>query len=93
MVYHASNPSQLGVMQSDGQIGWFSGQEVVLEPNGTAVVYNLRRPYKFTWALVHNNGVTIVSSPAATIAANTDANLSLTGTVGKTFTIVIYPCV
>ena len=70
-------------------IEWITGREIVLPPNGTNVVFNLRRPYKFTWNIVNNDGVTIVSQPSATVNANTDALITLTGTAGKTLTLNI----
>lgn len=66
-------------------------QEVVFTPAGTSVVFDLRRPYPFSWAVVYNDSVTIVSQPSANVDANTSAPLTLTGTAGKTLTISITP--
>lgn len=89
-VYEFNNPIRRGIYyNSTVGIVWDTQQEITLQPNGTSVVFNLRRPYKFSWVVVYNDGVTIVSQPSATINANSDALLTLTGTAGKTLTISI----
>lgn len=64
-------------------------QEVVLYPNGSNIVFNLRRPYNFRWFTVQNDGVTINSAPSSSINANTDALITLSGAAGKTITVGI----
>ena len=89
-VVHATNPKQRGIyINATEGIEWFTGREIVLTPNGTNVVFNIRRPYKFTWSVLNNDGVTIVSQPSATVNLNTDALITLTGTAGKTLTLNI----
>jgi hypothetical protein len=89
-VFDNTNPLKKGTyINSTVGIVWHTVKEITLQPNGTSVVFNIRRTYKFAWVPGYNDGVTIVSQPPATVNANTDALLTLTGTVGKTLTIQI----
>jgi hypothetical protein len=89
-VFDVANPLKKGTyINSIVGIVWHTVKEITLQPNGTSVVFNLRRTYKFTWSAMYNDGVTIVSQPPATVNANTDALLTLTGAAGKTLTIQI----
>jgi hypothetical protein len=89
-VFDNTNPLKKGTYISvSAGIVWHTVKEITLQPNGTSVVFNIRRTYKFTWSAMYNDGVTIVSQPPETVNTNTDALLTLTGTVGKTLTIQI----
>lgn len=93
-VYDINNPSKIGVyVNSTIGIVWLNKEVIPLQPNGTSISMVINRPYKWTWALMYNDGVTTVTLPSATINANTNATFVLTGTAGKIYTIVIYPSV
>jgi hypothetical protein len=93
-VYDVNNAAKIGVyVNSTVGIVWLNKENIPLQPNGTNISMVVNRPYKWTWALVYNDGVTVVTLPAATVNANTNATFVLTGTAGKTYTIVIYPSV
>jgi hypothetical protein len=89
-VFDNTNPLKKGTyINSTVGIVWHTGKDIPYTPNGTSVAFNIRRAFKFTWAVVYNDGVTIVSQPSGTVNANTDALLTLTGAAGKTLTINI----
>jgi hypothetical protein len=89
-LFDPANPLRKGTyINSTVGIFWHTQQEIPLQPNGTSISFNIRRTYKFTWAVLYNDAVTIVSQPSATVNANTDALLVLTGTAGKSLTISI----
>ena len=98
--YEISSPFFAEITSDLGDLFYFLGingtfpyqpsQITITPPVGTAMVYNLQRPYKFTFSIIYNDGLTVVSQPSATVAANTAANLSLTNTaVGKSITVQI----
>lgn len=89
-VYDVANPLKKGVyINAANGIVWHTVNEVTLQPAGSGVAFNIRRPYKFTWSVGYNDGVTVNSQPAALINANTDALLTLSGSAGKTMMINI----
>lgn len=93
-VYDATNRAKRGVyVNSVVGIVWLNKEIIPLQPNGTSISMVVNRPYKWTWALIYNDGVTTVTLPSTTINASTNATFVLTGTAGKTYTIVIYPSV
>jgi hypothetical protein len=92
-IFDPTNRARMGERLSDGNNAWFTGKELALYPNGTSISMVVQRPYKWTWALLYNDGVTTVTLPSATINANAAATFVLTGTAGKSYTILIYQTV
>jgi hypothetical protein len=89
-VFDVANPLKKGTfINTTVGIVWHTGKDIPYTPGGSSVAFNIRRAFKFTWAVVYNDGVTIVSQPSGTVNANTDALLTLTGAAGKTLTINI----
>jgi hypothetical protein len=94
LVYDVANAAKIGMyVNSIVGIVWLNKEVIPLAPNGTSISMVINRPYKFTWALLYNDGVTTVTLPATTINANANATFVLTGAAGKTYSIVIYPSV